>query len=114
MELLHTLEPKVTIGCQWINTALLQERTRDVHSQQAWWLFVKWFCRESLTQNRVQGFHIQSFMKGVLMQLAQSRGVMDANANMECVERHAVARRKKSLATVGALVMVIAAVGRYY
>jgi hypothetical protein len=42
-------------------------------------------CQESLTQNRVLGFHIQSFMKRVLTQLARSRGVRDANAKMECV-----------------------------
>jgi hypothetical protein len=104
----------VVIGCWWINTALLQERTRDVHFQQTWQLFIKRYCQESLTQNRVQGFHIQSFTKGVSTQLAQSRGVRDANAKMECVERHVSARRKESVATVGALVTVIAAAGKYY
>jgi len=81
---------------------------------QTWLMFVKWFCQERLTQNRVLGYHIQSFMKGVLMQLARSREVRDANAKMECVERRVGARRKESVATVGALVTVIAVVCKYY
>ena len=48
------------------------------------------------------------------MHLAQSRGVRDANVEMECVERHVGARRKESVATVGALVTVIATVCKYY
>ena len=48
------------------------------------------------------------------MPLARSRGVRDANAKMECVERRVGARRKESVATVGALVMVIAVVCKYY
>ncbi len=46
------------------------------------------------------------------MHLAQSRGVWaadcTADARMECVERHVGATKKKSIATVDALVMVIA------
>jgi hypothetical protein len=48
-------------------------------------------------------------MKGVLMHLAQSRGVWAADARMECVERHVGATKKESVATVDALVTVIAA-----
>ncbi len=43
------------------------------------------------------------------MHLAQSRGVWAADARMECVERHLGATKKESIATVDALVMVIAA-----
>ncbi len=43
------------------------------------------------------------------MHLAQSRGVWAADARMECVERHVGATKKGSVATVDALVTVIAA-----
>ena len=43
------------------------------------------------------------------MHLAQSRGVWAADARMECAERHATATKKESVATVDALVTVIAA-----
>jgi hypothetical protein len=89
--------------------SLLQERRRDVHSQLNWQQFVKWYCLESSTQRVAHGFHIQSFMKGVLMHLAQSRGVWAADARMECVEEHVGATKKESFATVDALVTVIAA-----
>jgi hypothetical protein len=66
-------------------------------------------CLESLTQRVVHGFCIQSFMKGVLTHLAQSIGVWAVDARMECVEKHVGATKKESVATVDALVMVIAA-----
>ena len=88
--------------------SLLQERRRDVHIQLNWQQFVTGYCLESLTQRVVHGFHIQSFMKGILMHLAQSRGLWAADARMECVERHVGATKKESIATVDALVMVIA------
>ncbi len=47
-------------------------------------------------------------MKGVLIHLAQSRGVWAADARIECVERHVGATKKESIATVDALVTVIA------
>jgi len=53
----------------------------------------------------VQGFHIQSFMKGVSTQLAQSRGVQAAVQNGVCGK--ACGCKKK--ATVGVLVAVTAA-----
>jgi hypothetical protein len=109
MVLLHILEPKGIIGYLKINMSLLQETRRDVHSQLNWQQAVKWYCLESLTQRVVHGFHIQSFMKGVLMHLAQSRGLWAADARMECVERHVGATKKESVATVDALVLVIAA-----
>jgi hypothetical protein len=88
--------------------SLLQEKRRDVHSQLNWQQFVTWYCLESLSQRFVHRFHIQSFMKEVLMHLAQSRGVWAADARMECVERHVGATKKESVAIVDALVMVIA------
>jgi hypothetical protein len=48
-------------------------------------------------------------MKEVLTHLAQSRGVWAVDARMECVERHVGATKKESVATVDALVTVIAA-----
>ncbi len=42
------------------------------------------------------------------MHLAQSRGVWAVDARMECVEEHVDATKKESIATVDALVMVIA------
>jgi hypothetical protein len=112
MVVLHTREPKGIIGYLHINMSLLQEKRRDIHSQLNWQQFATWYCLESSTQRVVHGFHIKSFMKGVLMHLAQSRGVWaadcTADARMECVERHVGATKKKSIATVDALVMVIA------
>jgi hypothetical protein len=43
------------------------------------------------------------------MHLAQPRGVWAADARVECVERHVGATKKKSVATVDAFVMIIAA-----
>ena len=43
------------------------------------------------------------------MHLAQPSGLWAADARMECVERHVGATKKESVATVDALVTVIAA-----
>ena len=92
MELSPTLGPKLTIGFRLTNTVLWQPRIRIFQSLQDYKLFKSWFCQENTIQTTRKGFCIQSIMKNVLMQQAQSRGVRAANAEMGNVEIPAVVK----------------------
>ena len=102
---------KVTIGYLSTNTKFVQSSMNHVRYYKQWRTFVTWCCWENTILIIDPGFRIASYMRPVLLQLAQRVGQRAAVAEMVIAKTPVDARKIMLSVTVGVVAMGTASMG---